>query len=210
MYIRQAKQFLRNVDATFDERQFGFASLVDLLRACQREGLFRIERDRQGVMRLFPGTSCRPTERPGRGGGPDDDDRGNVADEPRDGRKPFTGATTAPGHPPRRRSSKATSSRRSNSPAVIDVDDMSQAAEAHAPPVVRTRVAAAGRRGRAAARRQARKASQPGSRRQGAAERRAADARRAREAARAPLRGARAATTTGRVATHANLLAING
>ena len=55
MYIRQAKQFLRNVDATFDERKYGFASLVDLLRACQREGLFRIERDRQGVMRLFPG-----------------------------------------------------------------------------------------------------------------------------------------------------------
>ncbi|MCA1558951.1 MAG: NYN domain-containing protein [Acidobacteria bacterium] len=55
MYIRQAKQFLRAVDATFDERKFGFASLVDLLRACQREGLFRIERDRQGVMRVFPG-----------------------------------------------------------------------------------------------------------------------------------------------------------
>jgi uncharacterized LabA/DUF88 family protein len=55
MYIRQAKQFLRNVDASFDERKFGFANLVDLLRACQREGLFRVERDRQGVMRLFPG-----------------------------------------------------------------------------------------------------------------------------------------------------------
>ena len=55
MYIRQAKQFLRNVDSTFDERKFGFASLVDLLRACQRDGLFRIERDRQGIMRLFPG-----------------------------------------------------------------------------------------------------------------------------------------------------------
>jgi len=55
MYIRQAKQFLRNVDPTFDERKFGFASLVDLIRACQREGLFRIERDRQGVMRIFGG-----------------------------------------------------------------------------------------------------------------------------------------------------------
>jgi uncharacterized LabA/DUF88 family protein len=55
MYIRQAKQFLRNVDPTFDERKFGFASLVDLVRACQREGLFRIERDRQGVMRIFGG-----------------------------------------------------------------------------------------------------------------------------------------------------------
>ena len=33
MYIRQAKQFLRNVDGTFDERKYGFASLVDLMRA---------------------------------------------------------------------------------------------------------------------------------------------------------------------------------
>ena len=78
MYIRQAKQFLRNVDASFDERKFGFASLVDLLRACQREGLFRIERDRQGVMRLFPGTIMQATE----GAEPQDDNRGNVADEP--------------------------------------------------------------------------------------------------------------------------------
>jgi uncharacterized LabA/DUF88 family protein len=60
MYIRQAKQFLRNVDASFDERKFGFGSLVDLLRACQREGLFRIERDRQGVMRVFPGSVMQP------------------------------------------------------------------------------------------------------------------------------------------------------
>ena len=48
---------------TFDERKFGFASLVDLLRACQREGLFRIERDRQGVMRLFPGNVMQPAAR---------------------------------------------------------------------------------------------------------------------------------------------------
>ena len=61
MYIRQAKQFLRNVDASFDERKFGFGSLVDLLRACQREGLFRMERDRQGVIRLFPGNVMQPT-----------------------------------------------------------------------------------------------------------------------------------------------------
>ena len=48
-------------DATFDERTFGFGSLVDLLRACQREGLFRIERDRQGVIRLFPGNIMQPS-----------------------------------------------------------------------------------------------------------------------------------------------------
>ena len=60
MYVRQVKQFLRNVDASFDERRFGFGSLVDLLRACQREGLFRIERDRQGVMRVFAGNVMQP------------------------------------------------------------------------------------------------------------------------------------------------------
>ena len=73
MYIRQAKQFLRNVDTSFDERKFGFASLVDLMRACQRDGLFRIERDRQGVMRLFPGNVMQPVEG-------DEDNRGNVAE----------------------------------------------------------------------------------------------------------------------------------
>ncbi len=65
MYIRQAKQFLRNVDPSFDERKFGFGSLVDLLRACQREGLFRIERDRQGVMRVFPGNVMQPVAETG-------------------------------------------------------------------------------------------------------------------------------------------------
>jgi uncharacterized LabA/DUF88 family protein len=78
MYIRQAKQFLRNIDSTFDERKFGFASLVDLLRACQREGLFRIERDRQGVMRVFPGNIMQAADRPEAVS--DDDNRGNVAE----------------------------------------------------------------------------------------------------------------------------------
>ncbi len=84
MYIRQAKQFLRNVDSAFDERKFGFASLVDLLRACQREGLFRIERDRQGVMRVFPGNimqgAAAPAGAAGQGLPGDDDNRGNVAE----------------------------------------------------------------------------------------------------------------------------------
>jgi uncharacterized LabA/DUF88 family protein len=64
MYVRQAKQFLRAADPAFDERKFGFASLVDLIRACQREGLFRIERDRQGVLRIFPGNVMHPVAEP--------------------------------------------------------------------------------------------------------------------------------------------------
>jgi uncharacterized LabA/DUF88 family protein len=84
MYIRQAKQFLRNVDASFDERKFGFASLVDLLRACQRDGLFRIERDRQGVMRVFPGNVMQAASPAGSGEAAESGDeynRGTVADE---------------------------------------------------------------------------------------------------------------------------------
>jgi hypothetical protein len=57
MYIRQIRQYLRNADESFDERKLGFGGIVDFLRACQREGLLRLERDRQGVMRVFPGQS---------------------------------------------------------------------------------------------------------------------------------------------------------
>jgi uncharacterized LabA/DUF88 family protein len=82
MYVRQAKQFLRNVDANFDERKFGFGNITDLFRACQREGLFRVERDRQGVIRLFPGNVMQPIGVAGvtRATDEDDDNRGNVAD----------------------------------------------------------------------------------------------------------------------------------
>jgi len=57
MYVRQVKQYLRNVDEGFDERRFGFASIVDFLRACQRENLVRLERDRQGGLRVFAGSA---------------------------------------------------------------------------------------------------------------------------------------------------------
>jgi len=55
MYVRQAKQFLRSAIESFDERKYGFASVVDLLRAAGKEGVLRIERDRQGAVRVFPG-----------------------------------------------------------------------------------------------------------------------------------------------------------
>jgi uncharacterized protein (TIGR00288 family) len=55
MYVRQAKQFLRTSIEGFDERKYGFQSVVDLLRAAGREGVLRIERDRQGAIRVFPG-----------------------------------------------------------------------------------------------------------------------------------------------------------
>jgi uncharacterized LabA/DUF88 family protein len=65
MYIRQIRQYLRNADESFDERKFGFGGIVDFLRALQREGLLRLERDRQGVMRVFPGASFPKQATPG-------------------------------------------------------------------------------------------------------------------------------------------------
>jgi len=62
MYVRQVKQYLRGVDPSFDERKFGYQSLNDLLRACQKDGLFRMERDRQGVIRFFQGNVMREAE----------------------------------------------------------------------------------------------------------------------------------------------------
>jgi uncharacterized LabA/DUF88 family protein len=64
MYIRQLKQYLRGVDQSFDERKYGFETLGDLMRACQRDGLLRVERDRQGGMRVFPGNLAAPTAPP--------------------------------------------------------------------------------------------------------------------------------------------------
>jgi uncharacterized LabA/DUF88 family protein len=55
MYVRQLKQFIRQVDESFDERKYGFSGMIDALRYGQREGLFRLERDRQGVVRVFAG-----------------------------------------------------------------------------------------------------------------------------------------------------------
>jgi len=60
MYVRQARQFLRSAIQGFDERKYGFASVVDLLRAAGKEGVFRIERDRQGAVRVFPGVNLTP------------------------------------------------------------------------------------------------------------------------------------------------------
>jgi uncharacterized LabA/DUF88 family protein len=53
MYLRNFKQILRA--AAIDERRYGFGGLMDLLRACQREGLVRTERDRRGGLRVFQG-----------------------------------------------------------------------------------------------------------------------------------------------------------
>ena len=64
MYVRQAKQFLKTGIEGFDERKYGFASAVDLLRAAGKEGVLRLERDRHGAVRVFPGAKLTGTPAP--------------------------------------------------------------------------------------------------------------------------------------------------
>jgi hypothetical protein len=55
MYVRNAKQVFRA--ASFDERRYGYGGLMDLLRALQRDGFVRLERDRRGGLRAFQGSA---------------------------------------------------------------------------------------------------------------------------------------------------------
>ncbi len=76
MYLRNVKQILRA--GNLDERRYGFGGLMDLLKACQRDGLVRIERDRRGGLRVFQGPNmARPANVPQ----PEPEEaNGNVAD----------------------------------------------------------------------------------------------------------------------------------
>ncbi len=54
MYLRTFKQFLRSLQPPFDERQYGLTSTYDLVRQAHRDGLLRVERNRQGILRIYP------------------------------------------------------------------------------------------------------------------------------------------------------------
>jgi len=69
MYLRNVKQILRQAEGGFDERRYGFGGLMDLLKACQRDGLLRIERDRRGGLRVFQGASLQRAALPQSGPG---------------------------------------------------------------------------------------------------------------------------------------------
>jgi hypothetical protein len=56
MYLRNVKQFIKNAMPTFDERAYGFANFLEAVRAAQRGGVFRLERNRQGILRVYPGS----------------------------------------------------------------------------------------------------------------------------------------------------------
>ncbi|MBF8276497.1 MAG: hypothetical protein HW390_1570, partial [Candidatus Brocadiaceae bacterium] len=50
MFLRQFRQFIRASYPDFDDRKHG--SIVDLMRACQKEGLVKLDRDRKGGLRV--------------------------------------------------------------------------------------------------------------------------------------------------------------
>jgi hypothetical protein len=65
MYLRNVKQFIKNSSPTFDEHRYGFHSFLEAVRSAQRVGLFRLERNRQGILRVFPGNLISQMQRPG-------------------------------------------------------------------------------------------------------------------------------------------------
>lgn len=80
LYLRNVKQLLRAESPNFDEQQFGYASIVDLLRAGQAQNWLRLQRDRRGALRVFIPSS-------GNGAAavsPAADEEGTGAREPRD------------------------------------------------------------------------------------------------------------------------------
>ncbi len=54
LYLRQVRQAMRSADKNFDERRYGQRGVLDLLHQAQREGFLRLQRDRKGVLRVFP------------------------------------------------------------------------------------------------------------------------------------------------------------
>jgi hypothetical protein len=65
MYLRNVKQFIKNSLPTFDEHRYGFHSFLEAVRSGQRAGLFRLERNRQGILRVYPGNQMSQVQRSG-------------------------------------------------------------------------------------------------------------------------------------------------
>jgi uncharacterized LabA/DUF88 family protein len=63
MYLRNVKQFIKNASPTFDEHRYGFHSFLEAVRHAQRAGLLRLERNRQGILRVFPGNQMSQPQR---------------------------------------------------------------------------------------------------------------------------------------------------
>ncbi|HEY6291958.1 MAG TPA: NYN domain-containing protein [Terriglobia bacterium] len=53
LYLRHIRHGLRSVEKDFDERRAGFQGLTDFLYRAQKEGWLSMQRDRNGVLRMF-------------------------------------------------------------------------------------------------------------------------------------------------------------
>jgi uncharacterized protein (TIGR00288 family) len=65
LYVRHLAQGLRAVDPEFDEATYGFRTLTELMHLGQREGLLRMQRDRQGAWRVTPVSAASEAPAPG-------------------------------------------------------------------------------------------------------------------------------------------------
>jgi uncharacterized LabA/DUF88 family protein len=83
LYLRNVKQVIKQARPGFDERAYGFANLADLLRAAHRDNLVRVDRDRQGVIRVFQGSAAPAASpaAPARPGVYDVEDDPNLAED---------------------------------------------------------------------------------------------------------------------------------
>ena len=54
LYMRQVVKALRTEEKDFKEQSYGFRSLLDLLHFAERQRVLRLERDRRGVLKIFP------------------------------------------------------------------------------------------------------------------------------------------------------------
>ena len=91
MYVRGVKQFIKAAEPDFDEKEYGFSGLLDALRQVQKAGVLRLERTRQGVLRIFPGEEIEKSVA-GVGSGEPSKDKAATSDVS----GPVTGDDTAP------------------------------------------------------------------------------------------------------------------
>ena len=52
--MRHVLKALRTEEKDFKEQSYGFRNLLDLLHFGERQGVLRLERDRRGVLKIFP------------------------------------------------------------------------------------------------------------------------------------------------------------
>jgi uncharacterized LabA/DUF88 family protein len=162
MYVRNIKQLMRAAEAGFDERRYGFGGILDLLRGGQREGLLRLERDRQGVLRVFPGNALQRAGAPASAEGssaPGEEARAPVVAEPVGIAVPESTETVAATETTEAPASVVDVD--AVEPAVVEVDE---AAAPAAPKRPRGRRAAAGARKPAGAVRKTKTAAAPAKR----------------------------------------------